>query len=897
MNNNNKKILTLALVTAMTVSCFAGLGPNVSSAQTKKNGSDKKTENQLADIAPGVTCPPDDPSCTVEPSYDLDAASYDAYQVRDLEMLYGYDKMSIDIKDAKHEDDCANMGVRIKAKAEEIEKGEITLTQEFDFSAAKPGYVVVNGLSERKKPAKVNVYLDNDTTPIGSVSIPKQRGKDKWDYSKYFSADISSKNITGKHKVRLKISYQGMSAEDKAKKAEILLRSVLFTAFDIPTVSVDIDESEGTISEMNNDETHSTECYGNMSVKSPSGYVSEYGAGETNGTFKMEYIRGRGNSTWGTSKKPYRIKLDKKADLFGMGADKNWVMLANYYDYTMLRNKYTYWLGDQLGMEFTPQCIFVNFVMNGEYLGSYYLCEHVRVGKSRVNIDDLEDQPDATSGSAVTGGYLLSMGYEDGEGRVFETKKGQTLLIENPDFSDVKYNKEQYEYIRDYCQSFEDALFGDGYRDDEGRPYSDFMDIQSAIDYYLVQEFSLNGDGFASNSTYLYKKRDGKLYWGPLWDFDYVAWGATEFDHHNVDGFMHSGQVWYKRMLNNKTFRNKLIARWKEFKAILKKSIADGGIIDKLSAEQYLSQKANYSVASTVGIDQSYFVSSCNSSDGMMTYDTEVARLKRWISERISWVDANIEKSMEPSSKTITFKVGKKVYKKVAVMRDYVDEDDLPKEPTKKGYRFKGWYVKESGGVETELLNYPISKKVTAYARFIKVDKVKGGPKIFFAKSEYYFPSEGGCDGNSVFYGSYPESVPADEIKWSSSNKKISVVDGMLTYENGLKATTTITAKYKKNKIKCKVHLVGWENIKSVASAKLSKKKITMKKGTYKVLKVKYSPKNCYSYGFSDSFFVSQNPKVVDVDEMGVLHSLKKGRSIVLVNVAGKFLFCEVTVK
>lgn len=874
MNKRSKMATVLALVMVMTIT-----GPIATASQEKPVANDDSSCNTATNT---------------DAYYDPDVKSYDAYLMRDFETLYSYETVSINIAGAKHEDDCTNEGLRIKATADAIEKGDISFTQEFDFSAAKPGFVVLNALSERKKPAKVSVFLDSESTPVGSISIPKQRGKDKWDYSKNYSVDISSRNITGKHKVRLKISYPGMSVSEKSKKTEVLLRSMLFTAFDIPTVSVNIDESEGTIAEMNGDNEHQTECYGNMTIQSPSGYTSEYGAGSTSGTFEMEYIRGRGNSTWGPSKKPYKIKLDKKADLFGMGANKHWVMLANYFDYTMLRNKYTYWLGDKLGLEYTPQCIFVNFVMNGEYLGSYYLCEHVRVGKGRVDVDDLEEEPEATSGSAVTGGYLLSMGYEYGDMRMFETKKGMSVLLESPDFSENEPNEAQYNYIRDYFQKVEDALYGDGFKDDEGKSYSEYMDVQSAIDYYLIQEFSLNGDGFCSNSTYLYKKRDGKLYWGPLWDFDYVAWGATEFEKNQVDGFMHSSQIWYHRMLQDKTFKKKLIERWKVLKGYLQESIADGGQIDILSKQQYMSQKANYQVTSTVGRDEMSGGSACLT--GPEGYDSEVQRFKNWIAERISWVDANIYKSIKSSSKIVTFKIGKKVYKKVVVMNDYFDVDLLPKDPTKKGYKFKGWYVKDKGE-EYLLTNYEIKKNLKAYARWTKIDKVKGGTKIFFLQKEMYFPAEGGCDGNYIPFGSYPGNVSANKIKWSSSNKKVTVKDGVLTYENGLKKTFTVTAKYKKCKIKCKVHLVDWAKLEGIRSAKLSKKKITMKKGTYKVLRLIYTPKMNYNYGIMDGTFYTQNEKIVDVDNNGVLHAVKNGKCIIAVNVVGKMLFCTVTVK
>ncbi len=199
-------------------------------------------------------------------------------------------------------------------------------------------------------------------------------------------------SIYGKHYITVEIS-DVTTREDK--KSAVLLRGFKFYKESVPTVYVNIDEDIVTIAEMNNDEVHKTNCYSEITISVPDGYQSGYGdkdaAEATNGTYKLEYIRGRGNSTWMTDKKPYKIKLDQKADLFGMGANKHWALIANYYDNSLIRNRITYYLGQSLGFEYSPRLVPVDVVMNGNYLGSYYLSEVVRIDENRVDIPDLED--------------------------------------------------------------------------------------------------------------------------------------------------------------------------------------------------------------------------------------------------------------------------------------------------------------------------------------------------------------------------------------------------------------------------------------------------------------------------------------------------------------------------
>ena len=112
-------------------------------------------------------------------------------------------------------------------------------------------------------------------------------------------------------------------------------------------------------------------------------------------------IKGRGNTTWGFPKKPYRIKLDKKADLFGMGENKNWVLLANYLDESLLRNTTASQLSQEFGLE-TMETVWTEVVLNGGYVGNYQLCEQIRVGETRVDVFDWEDEAEnvASNGTA-----------------------------------------------------------------------------------------------------------------------------------------------------------------------------------------------------------------------------------------------------------------------------------------------------------------------------------------------------------------------------------------------------------------------------------------------------------------------------------------------------------------
>ena len=363
----------------------------------------------------------------------------------------------------------------------------------------------------------------------------------------------------------------------------------------IPLVVINIDESEeaiaaaeanddkhdyGTIAEMNESEKHSVRCVGTVEIKVPDGYdlpgSDPSGVGKS---LKLDYIRGRGNSTWMEDKKPYKFKLDKGKDLFGMGKSKHWVLLANYFDNSLVRNRTTYWLGAELGMEFTPQCVPVEVVMNDVYLGTYLLAEQIRVDKYRIEIDELEDTD--VEEPEITGGYLVAMEPNNAreEESLFTTDNGVKLVNDSPDFAEDG-NDAQKAYIRDYIQRMENAILGDDHKDENGVSYQEYMDLASAVDYWWMQELSMNGDAFVTSSSYFYKKRNGKIFWGPLWDFDF-AWGDCDYDEDRVSGFNNAISLWFDALKADEDFVQAVKDRWPAIDAKLEEITKQGGLLDR----------------------------------------------------------------------------------------------------------------------------------------------------------------------------------------------------------------------------------------------------------------------------------------------------------------------------
>ncbi len=347
------------------------------------------------------------------------------------------------------------------------------------------------------------------------------------------SATIDGKAINAGEKVSLRGDFTLETAG-----GEITVK--YFRSENIPAVF--IKTTSGNLDAVNASADHTV---------SDSGRIRAVSAlGETVCDAELKKIKGRGNSTWNdTPKKPYNIEFTEKTDFLGLGKAKKFVLLANFYDPSLLRNRIAFELARDAGGA-SPSCAPADVYENGRYIGSYLVCDKLGISKNSIDIEDLEEKTEkllpekpknyerggetasAEAGtvkwydlpknpSDITGGYLLEVDYPErypDEASGFVTKRGLPVVIKSPEFA----SKEEVEYISGYFRDFEDALFSEDGYNKKGRHYSDYADIDTLVFRYLFEEFVLNIDGGIA-SFHVYKDTDekgGKLNFSFVWDYD-----------------------------------------------------------------------------------------------------------------------------------------------------------------------------------------------------------------------------------------------------------------------------------------------------------------------------------------------------------------------------------------
>ena len=341
-------------------------------------------------------------------------------------------------------------------------------------------------------------------------------------------------------------------------------------------------------------------------------------------------IRGRGNTTWGLEKKPYRLKFNQKTRLLGSARAnaKDWVLLANAGDKLLLRNALSAYLGELMKMPFSPAYQFADVYMNGRYDGTYQITDQIEIHKKRVEITK-QDTVVTSAGTDVSGGYLLEPeGLTDNDAYYFESKNGCHIRVHSPKPEII--SSRQKSYIKAYINKFESALFSDNFAHEQ-RGYRQFTDTLSLISWYLIQEISAYPDGFWC--SFIYKERgDEHLYFGPIWDFD-ICYNncsrqgdvtkklAINFGY----GSDYTIKGWYMRMWNDPWFKQAVSRRFNQLRQQGLDSLMCH-FVDSMAAEIAPSRIENYRrwSLSTKTYDEVFIFN---------TYEQYVQQIKTFIRE------------------------------------------------------------------------------------------------------------------------------------------------------------------------------------------------------------------------------------------------------------------------
>ena len=380
------------------------------------------------------------------------------------------------------------------------------------------------------------------------------------------------------------------------------------------------------------------------------------------GNIGIEY---RGSSSQSFDKKSYGFETwdeeneDMDYPLLGFPEEEDWIFYGPYSDKTLIRNKLIYDLSNQIG-RYASRTKFCELTINNQYMGVYVFMEKLKRDKNRIAIKKLEnDDLDCIN---ISGGYIIKIDKSDDENGEqvyndfnafisnykpnYATYQSIWFNYEYPKPKDI--HNEQKQYINSYFDNFEKALSGINFKDSLSG-YRKYIDVESFIDFFILNELSNNLDGYRL-STYLHKNRNEKLKIGPIWDFNlsfgngnycngdkYDTW-TYKFNETCSDDFWLI-PFWWEKLLEDPYFVNKLKERWNELR---KKELSDENIFQMI--QNYISilknesgaVYRNYSKWNVIGkyLWPNNYVGN--------SYESEIDYLIKWISKRNNWLDKSI---------------------------------------------------------------------------------------------------------------------------------------------------------------------------------------------------------------------------------------------------------------
>lgn len=352
-------------------------------------------------------------------------------------------------------------------------------------------------------------------------------------------------------------------------------------------------------------------------------------------------IRGRGNTTWEGpegKKNPYRIKLEAHTKLLGMTGDKDWILLSDRFDPSLMRTALAMRISRLASMPWTPKFRIVELYLNGAYAGMYYLMEQKEV--DRENKVPITVAPNQTAS-----GYLLELDNKSDEDRYFRSKYfKKKIKFKDPDPNEGTMSAAQQQYITEYCETLEQKLTERAFTGAD--TYRDYIELDTWVRQFIVQELTMNIDGNMRLSTYFAKDTDTKLFIPFCWDFDRAfgnasymvaefrvpetwpkGWfvrirGGDESDSEYSFGFR---PTWYQYMFEDPVF----VARVKELWELYRPRFNDLPV--------YLDKMADYC---RPALDH-------NGQKFGKNHASAIASLRKGLLQRLEWMDEHI-RALEP---------------------------------------------------------------------------------------------------------------------------------------------------------------------------------------------------------------------------------------------------------
>jgi len=372
-------------------------------------------------------------------------------------------------------------------------------------------------------------------------------------------------------------------------------------------------------------------------------------------------IERRGASSQGYAKVGYGLETrlangeNNNVSLLGLPVENDWVLHGPYSDKSLIRNVLAYHFAAAMG-QYAPRTRLCELLINNSYNGVYILTEKIKRDTFRLDIGKLT--PDEVSGRDLTGGYIFKIDKGESPGNHWVSPYPSIgdndirILYHYPKPDEIV--TVQKDYIEDVVTDFEDALAGDQFYD-PALGYKPHIDMQSFIDFYLVNELAKNVDGYRI-STYLHKDKDkldrtSPIKAGPVWDFNFGFGNADYYNASVTSGWQSSHPAdywstpfWWRRLKEDPEYHNQMVDSWKAYRLSILSDMRVEEVIDSLTTLLVDAQQRNFEAYPV--LDQ--YVWANNYVGG--SYENEITYLKNWISDRMIWMDSKLARHHFPYS-------------------------------------------------------------------------------------------------------------------------------------------------------------------------------------------------------------------------------------------------------